>query len=170
MRQLVKCIVLGVALGAAPAVLAQDAGSKAAGEGKKETPAQQIGREVGGTVSKGVHTIQEVERDVRGKEGPKKAPSAKELAQAYELRGTLQRPTAAFVTVERKGLPSASLNIRDRTQVLLDGKPVEVQDLPEGAQVRARFQLEGEEPVALRIEARTTATGGSGGEDEAPKP
>ena len=160
MRELVKRVVLGVALCAGPAALAQDAGSKPA----KETPGEQIRREVGGTVKKGVHKVQEVERDVRGKDGASaaKAPSAKELAQAFDLRGTVKSPSAAFLTVERPGLPAASLSVRDRTQVTLDGKVVEVKDLPEGARVRAKFQLEGEEPVALRIEARSSATGGSG--------
>jgi len=163
MRELVKRVVLGITLCAAPAALAQDAGSKPA----KETPGEQIRREVGGTVKKGVHKVQEVERDVRGKDGASavKAPSAKELAQAFDLRGTVKSPSAAFLTVERPGLPAASLSVRDRTQVTLDGTPVEVKDLPEGAQVRAKFQLEGEEPVALRIEARSSATGGSGDGD-----
>jgi hypothetical protein len=161
MGQRVKGMVLGLVLGAAPGALAQDGGSKPA----KESPGEQIRREVGGTVRKGVHKVQEVERDVRGKdEAPSaaKAPSAKELAQAFDLRGTVKSPSAAFLTVERPGLPAASLSVRDRTQVTLDGKPAEVKDLPKGAQVRAKFQLEGEEPVALRIEARSTATGGSG--------
>ena len=169
MRGLVKQVVLGVALGGALTALAQDGGTRDGGSpAKKETPAEQIGREVGGTFQKGVHKVQEIERDVRGTDGSttsaQKAPSAQELSQAFELRGTVKSPSAAFLTVERPGLPNASLSVRDRTQVTLDGKPAEVKDLPKGAQVRAKFQLEGEEPVALRIEARSTAaTGGSGG-------
>ena len=161
MSQRVKAMMLGLALCAAPGALAQEGGSKA----EKESPGEQIRREVGGTVRKGVHKVQEVERDVRGKDAAPsaaKAPSAQELAQAFDLRGTVKSPSAAFLTVERPGLPAASLSVRDRTQVTLDGKPADVKDLPKGAQVRAKFQLEGEEPVALRIEARSSATGGSG--------
>lgn len=174
MRGLVKQVVLGAALWAAPVALAQDGGTRDGGRpAKKETPVEQIGREVGGTVNKGVHKIQEIERDVRGLDGgtsAPKAPSSKELSQAFELRGTVKSPSAAFLTVERPELPTASLSVRDRTQVTLDGKPVEVQDLPKGAQVRAKFQLEGEEPVALRIEARSAATGGSGEARPTPAP
>jgi hypothetical protein len=168
MRELLKRAVMGMALCAAPGALAQDAGTAPA---KKESPTEQIKREVGGTFEKGVHAIQGVERDVRGKDGStsaQKAPTEQELAQAFEVKGTVKSPSAAFLTVERKGLPTASLNVRDRTQVMLDGKQVPAQALPAGATVRAKFQLEGEQPVALRIEARspatssTPATGGSG--------
>jgi hypothetical protein len=173
MRELLKRAVMGMALCVAPAALAQDAGTKPAKQDggtqpAKESPTEQIKREVGGTFQKGVHKVQEIERDVRGTDGSgtsaQKAPSAQELSQAFDLKGTVKSPSAAFLTVERKGLPTASLSVRDRTQVTLDGKQVAVQDLPAGAEVRAKFQLEGEEPVALRIEARSpSATGGSGG-------
>lgn len=154
-----KRLVAVLALCAASGALAQDGGTKKAdgGTAKKETPAEQLKREVGGTFQKGVHKVQEIERDVRGTDGgaaSAKAPSAEELAQAFDLKGTVKSPSAAFLTVERKGLPPASLSVRDRTVVMLDGKQVTAQDLPAGAEVRAKFQLEGEEPIALKIEAR----------------
>jgi hypothetical protein len=43
--------------------------------------------------------------------------------------------------------------VRDQTTVLLDGKKVAVGDIPEGAQVRASFQIDGDDAVALEIKA-----------------
>ena len=144
MRKLVMALVLGVSAGA----LAQDGGTK-----KSDART-----DLGAALHTGTHKIQELERKVRGTDGgsgsAQGAPSEKELSQAFDLKGTVKSPSAAFLTVQREGLPAASLSVRDRTQVTLDGKPVDVKDLPEGAQVRAKFQLEGEEPVALRIEAK----------------
>lgn len=104
-------------------------------------------------------------------------------AQAFNMRGTLKDKSLEGVTIERKGLPAADLDIRDKTAVWLDGKKVQVDALPEGAQVRAKFQLEGQDIVAVELRAtspkgskpaarpaNTQGTGGSGTlEDDAKK-
>ena len=59
------------------------------------------------------------------------------------------------ITLARQGLPDADLDVRDQTKVMLDGKKVELKAIPEGAQVRAKFQLEGEQPVAVEINAKS---------------
>ncbi|HYI00702.1 hypothetical protein [Hyalangium sp.] len=76
-------------------------------------------------------------------------------AQAFSMRGTLKDKTAEGVTIERPGLPAADLDIRDKTAVWLDGKKVKKDALPEGAQVRAKFQLEGQDIVAVELRATT---------------
>jgi hypothetical protein len=76
-------------------------------------------------------------------------------AQAFSMRGTLKDKTAEGVTIERPGLPAADLDIRDKTAVWLDGKKVNKDALPEGAQVRAKFQLEGQDIVAVELRATT---------------
>ncbi len=63
----------------------------------------------------------------------------------------------------RAGLPDAKLDLRDKTQIMLDGKKAEAKNLPEGAKVKAKFQLEGGEAVAVRVEATSQqGVGGSG--------
>jgi hypothetical protein len=79
-------------------------------------------------------------------------------AQAFTMRGTIKDKTMEGVTIERPGLPPADLDIRDRTVVWLDGKKVTADALPEGAQVRAKFQLEGQDIVA--VELRVTSPKG----------
>ncbi|WP_224362652.1 hypothetical protein [Hyalangium versicolor] len=74
-------------------------------------------------------------------------------AQAFSLTGTLKDKTMEGVTIERKGLPAADLDIRDKTALWLDGKKVSKDALPEGAQVRAKFQLEGQDIVAVELRA-----------------
>jgi hypothetical protein len=98
--------------------------------------------------------------------GPKISKKAKDLtgiqtesegtfkaAQAFTLTGTLKDKTMEGVTIERHGLPAADLDIRDKTAVWLDGKKVNKDALPEGAQVRAKFQLEGQDIVAVELHA-----------------
>ncbi len=75
------------------------------------------------------------------------------VAQSFNLRGTLKEATLEGVTIERQGLPAADLDVRDKTAVWLDGKEVKVDAIPEGAQVRAKFQLEGQDIVAVELRA-----------------
>jgi hypothetical protein len=99
-------------------------------------------------------------------------------AQAFSLTGTIKDKTMEGVTIERKGLPAADLDIRDKTAVWLDGKKVNKDALVEGAQVRAKFQLEGQDIVAVELKATSPkgtdksmkedeGTGGSGLENDA---
>jgi hypothetical protein len=103
------------------------------------------------------------------------------MEHAMNLRGTLKDATADGVSIARPGLPDADLDVRDKTVLMLDGKKVEKTDqIPEGAQVRAKFQLEGQEVVALELRAtspkgakkdmkkeekKQPGTGGSGTEE-----
>ncbi|HZA52407.1 MAG TPA: hypothetical protein VE549_16800 [Myxococcaceae bacterium] len=85
--------------------------------------------------------------------------------EAFQLKGTIQDAGRREITIVRPGLPPASLDIRDKTKVTIDGKPAKPSELKEGDEVRARFQLEGEEIVAVSINAKSrsaSATGGAG--------
>lgn len=76
------------------------------------------------------------------------------MEHAMNLRGTLKDATADGVSISRPGLPDADLDVRDKTVLMLDGKKVaKTDEIPEGAQVRAKFQLEGQEVVALELRA-----------------
>jgi hypothetical protein len=79
------------------------------------------------------------------------------VAQSFNMRGTLKDRTMEGVTIERPGLPAADLDVRDKTAVWLDGKKVKgVEAIPEGAQVRAKFQLEGQDIVAVELRATSS--------------
>lgn len=75
------------------------------------------------------------------------------MDKAMSLSGTMKDATADGVSIARQGLPDADLDVRHQTKVMLDGKKVAVKDIPEGSQVRAKFQLEGHESVAVEINA-----------------
>ena len=74
-------------------------------------------------------------------------------SKAFSARGTLKNTGGGAVTIVREGLPDADLDVRPETIVMLDGKKVESSSIPEGAQVRAKFQLEGGEAVAVELNA-----------------
>lgn len=73
--------------------------------------------------------------------------------KAFSVTGTLKGEAKEGITLARQGLPDADLDVRHQTKVMLDGKKVAVKDIPEGSQVRAKFQLEGHESVAVEINA-----------------
>ncbi|HEX8824716.1 MAG TPA: hypothetical protein VF794_32650 [Archangium sp.] len=79
--------------------------------------------------------------------------------KAFSMMGTFKGKAIDGVTLARQGLPDADLDVRKETQVMLDGKKVELAAIPEGAQVRARFQLEGQEIVALELKATSPKAG-----------
>jgi len=80
------------------------------------------------------------------------------VAQAFSMNGKLKDATLEGVSIERPGLPVADLDVRDKTAVWLDGKKVKgVDAIPEGAQVRAKFQLEGQDIVAVELRATSAA-------------
>jgi len=80
------------------------------------------------------------------------------VAQAFSMSGKLKDATLEGVSIERPGLPVADLDVRDKTAVWLDGKKVKgVDAIPEGAQVRAKFQLEGQDIVAVELRATSAA-------------
>lgn len=87
-------------------------------------------------------------------------------AQAFDLDGMVKDPGGGRVTIVREGLPDAGLDVRKNTKVTLDGKKVDAKSLPEGARVRAKFQIEGKEIVALSLDATSRGTGGSGAREE----
>ncbi len=79
------------------------------------------------------------------------------VGQAFSMKGTLKDATLEGVSIERPGLPVADLDVREKTAVWLDGKKVKgVDAIPEGAQVRAKFQLEGQDIVAVELRATSS--------------
>lgn len=83
-------------------------------------------------------------------------------AHAFKITGTLKKDSDRDeITLSRQNqnLPDVDLDVRDQTQVMLDGKKVAVGDIPEGAQVRASFQLVEDDAVAVEINATSPKKG-----------
>ena len=73
---------------------------------------------------------------------------------AFSMEGTVKAKDNDDITLARKDtLPEVKLDVHDQTKVTLDDQPAKVSDLPEGANVRAKFQLEGDDSVALELKA-----------------
>jgi hypothetical protein len=164
-----KKLIATLALCMGTAAFAQQAPSKQQVPGpetekKMETgvDATEVGPAIGNTAKKVVGAQTEDEGTFK-------------MDKAMSLSGTMKDATADGVSIARTGLPDADLDVRDKTVLMLDGKKVEKTDqIPEGSQVRAKFQLEGQEVVALELRAtspkgtkkdvkkKEPATGGSG--------
>ncbi len=84
-------------------------------------------------------------------------------AAAYDMQGVAKDPEGDEITLIREGLPPANLDVRKNTIVMLDGRKVEARAIPEGAFVRAKFQIEGDETVAVELNASSQGKQGTGG-------
>lgn len=91
------------------------------------------------------------------------AQDQKKLFQAkdkFELKGTVQSIDAshAQITLERTNLPPAELFVvTEQTKIKLNGKEASLVDIQPGAEVRARFQIADDRPVALELDVKHKA-------------
>lgn len=91
---------------------------------------------------------------------PPDNPSFYQVKPGWEVEGTVKKVKKDEITLSRQGMPDAELEVsKDHTVVMIDGKRGSVTDLKQGAPVRASFQIDGDDLVAVRIE---TASGGQG--------
>ncbi|NOK22249.1 hypothetical protein [Corallococcus carmarthensis] len=112
--------------------------------------AQQVGPAIGDTAKKlvGADKAAQEQADAVNKTGMWKEKDA------FSLTGTVKAKDDDDITLARTGtLPEVKLDVRDQTKVTLDGKAVKASELPEGASVRAKFQLNGDDSVALELKA-----------------
>jgi hypothetical protein len=75
----------------------------------------------------------------------------------YVVEGTVQTVELDEVRIARPGKPVAELDLRPETTILLDGRGATATELRPGQQIRATFELYGDDPVALRVEATSGA-------------
>jgi hypothetical protein len=147
---MMKRILAAAMLMAATAAFAQVDATEVGPELREEA------KEIGSTAKENVKELEQ-QADVIATDGKTYE------TDAFEMKGKVERATRERLTLQREGLPQASLDIRNETEVLLDGKKVKASELKEGMDIRAHFQIEGREPVAVKIEAkREAAMGGAG--------
>ncbi|GAC1337227.1 MAG: hypothetical protein NVSMB23_03430 [Myxococcales bacterium] len=94
---------------------------------------------------------QEKETQARGN-----AQTAQAGAQ-QTVTGTLAQASADEVRVDSANQPGMLLKVTGSTKVTLDGKDASAAQLKEGVQVRASYSVVGDQPTAVRIEARSAA-------------
>ncbi|ADO68655.1 hypothetical protein [Stigmatella aurantiaca] len=169
MKKLIAALVVCVGTTAFAGDAAQKVQAEQKAQNEKTRDATQVFTQQPGS------SIEDAKRDshqgINATEvGPKISKTAKDITGhhsdkstlkamgAFDLQGIISKRSDDEVTIARQGLPSAELDVRNETAVWLDGKQVKADSLPEGAQVRAKFQLDGDNAVAVELRA-TSAKG-----------
>jgi hypothetical protein len=86
--------------------------------------------------------------------------SAVPTSHPFEMKGTVQSVgggllgVGSSVTIARDGAPATQLHVADKTQIMLDDRPVKLSDLRQGDDVRAVFDFDKDTPVAIQIVAK----------------
>jgi len=79
---------------------------------------------------------------------------------AFEVQGTVAEVDDDDITLRREGLPRIEMEVsKSHTKITLNGKEAKLRDLTPGTEVRANFQIDGDDIVAVKIDAKS---GGSG--------
>src|SRR5690606_14409382 len=104
--------------------------------------------------------IQESERALQvASESQQQAAQAQQQGQQQSVSGTVVRADTEEVVLRVEGQPDLRLKVTEQTTALLQGQNVEIEQIEEGTEVRASYQVDQQgEPTATRIEG----TGGSG--------
>jgi hypothetical protein len=150
MKKLLAALVLTLSSAALAQTDATQQNTQAQEENKKNDPSR---------VETGVEAT-EVLPGLSGSQAQKQEKKQTDIAlmnkaHAFNVNGTFKGSAMGGITLSRpnQNLPDVDLDVRDQTKVMLDGKKVAVRDIPEGAQVRASFQIDGDDAVALEIKA-----------------
>lgn len=74
----------------------------------------------------------------------------------FEIRGTVSSvdPTQNRITVQRENLPPVELQVAQGTEIKMDGRASSLQALEPGAEVRARFNVAQDQPIAISLDAK----------------
>jgi hypothetical protein len=71
----------------------------------------------------------------------------------FDVDGKVQQVSGDKITIQREGLPAATLHVSSSTKIEMDGKKVSTQQLQRGQDVKASFNLQGDKPEAVEIKA-----------------
>lgn len=88
--------------------------------------------------------------------GPPNDPAFYDAKNAYEVKGTVTETDDDDITLRREGLPRIELEVSNsHTKITLDGKEAKLRDLSPGTEVRASFQIDGDDIVAITLEGKS---------------
>jgi hypothetical protein len=71
----------------------------------------------------------------------------------FSVEGKIQKVSKNSITLQREELPPATLSISQHTKVQLDGEQASAQQLKQGQDVKASFNLRGDKAEAVEISA-----------------
>jgi hypothetical protein len=99
-----------------------------------------------------------------GAQGPRSTDVRRDspvpTAQAYEMRGTVESVGGGLlgvgesVTIRRENAPAVQLRVADQTRITVDDRPAKLSDVRAGDDVRAVFDFDRSNPVAIEIVAK----------------
>jgi hypothetical protein len=75
--------------------------------------------------------------------------------QSYEVQGTITEQRGRDLTIARQGMPVIKLRVEDQTSLNFPGQritPDNLNEIPVGSEVRARFQVVEDDVIALSVE------------------
>ncbi len=142
-------LALACALAAA-ALFAQGARAESA-----QQKAKSDARDVGGAAQKTGERWKEAGQRAVGSSGSVDAKMF-EGKSNFDLDGKISHVSGESITISRKDLPPATLGIARGAKVQLDGNDVSVQQLKEGQDVKASFNLDKDKAEAVEIKAKRT--------------
>lgn len=85
-------------------------------------------------------------------ESQQQQQQAGEMGQRFTEVGTVTSSSENELTLRRESGEEVNLNLRDTTAITMDGRFVQADALPEGAEVRASYTMDGDNRVAESIE------------------
>lgn len=160
MRKLVMACALAAAALVAHGARADDAADKA----------QKAGREAKGEVKEGAARAEQAgDRAVQGtgaergsmgtqarSQGQEKKHPTFEGKDNFEIEGKVQKASRSSITIQREELPPAELQVSKNTKIELDGQQASMQQLKQGQDVKASFNMNRDKAEAVEIKAEKT--------------
>lgn len=100
------------------------------------------------------------------------AASQNEVSQIFQadeyfsVEGTVRKAESDELELSRQNLPPLDLDVvAQQTQITVDGQPATAQQLEPGMEVRAEFQIAGDDIIATKVEAKS-----AGGQQQQQQP
>lgn len=72
----------------------------------------------------------------------------------FDAKGTVKSVDSDDLVIQREGQPDIELDVRRETTIQRDGQQAQLDQLQPGDEVRAKFQVYGDDVVALELEAK----------------
>ncbi|MCP3104785.1 hypothetical protein LZ198_38565 [Myxococcus sp. K15C18031901] len=145
-----KKLIATLALGLGTAAFAQSAQQEPPPPSQSQVPKaeQRVGTGVDASeVGRGLNGGAKEAAAVNGQNDPY------QKRHALDIQGKVTKADKDKVTIARTDLPDAKLDVKAQTAVTLDGKKIRADQIPEGSAVRAKFQLDGDDPIAVELKA-----------------
>lgn len=147
-RRVLTASLVGAMLLGGAAVAQQDLRQQ-----EQEEYEQQPG--MGGAGEQGQRQPMQGQAAARGAAENDKQAAFANPRQAFEVSGTLIEQSGRDLTLARPNLPPIQLRVEDQTTLSFPGQritPDNLAELPIGSEVRARFQVVGDDVIALSVD------------------